>query len=40
MVQSMARIRKILIFFQTIIVIIPYVQTDIESLHGAGNVPM
>ena len=40
MVNSMAKIRRILIFSQTIIVIILYVLMDIESLHGAGNVPM
>ena len=40
MVTSMAKIRNILILFQTIIVIIPNVQMDIESLNGAGNAPM
>ena len=40
MVTSMAKIRKIWILFETIIVIIPNVQMDIESLHGARNAPM
>ena len=40
MVTSMAKIRNILILFQTFIVIITNVQMDMESLNGAGNAPM
>ena len=40
MVTSMAKIRTMLIFCGTINVITPNLQRYVESLHGAGNVPM